>query len=82
VPVKPSDFYSNTKSEDIACRPIRPAYDGTNAKLLIFLNKLHLQHQNEDWGSSTYFNNGNVTYDLTKQFTTVKEAGIKQAATA
>jgi len=54
APVKPSDFYSNSKFEDIACRPIRPAYDGTNAKLLLFLNKLHLRRQNEIWCSSTY----------------------------
>jgi len=78
---RPQDYYNNAKFEDLACRPITPAYDGSASQLIPFMNKLHLRRQNELWATSTYFTINNKTYDLLRDFTSLDETDIKAAAT-
>jgi len=78
---RPQDYYNNVKFEDLACRPITPAYDGSASQLIPFMNKLHLRRQNELWATSTYFTINNKTYDLLRDFTSLDETDIKAAAT-
>jgi hypothetical protein len=62
-------YYTNAKFEEIACRAIKPAYDGSEDQLVPFLSRLDIRRQNEGWSSATFVTLSDKTYDLTSNFT-------------
>jgi hypothetical protein len=40
--VRPPSYYNNAKYEDIACKPIKPLYDGSEDQLIPFLTLLDI----------------------------------------
>jgi hypothetical protein len=41
TPAKAPDYYNNARYEDIICKPVKPAYDGSADQLVPFLNRLN-----------------------------------------
>jgi hypothetical protein len=73
-------YYNNAKYEEISCKPIRSAYDGTADALLPFLNRLDLRRQSEDWADAKYITIEGVKIDFTTHFTKVPEDTIQAHA--
>jgi hypothetical protein len=46
-------YYSNAKYEEISCKGMKPAYDGTENELIPFLTRLDIRRQHEGWASAT-----------------------------
>jgi len=66
-------YYTNTKYEEISCKPIKPSYHGTPDALIPFLNKLDLRHQSEGWADATFITIDDTKFDITTHFTKVPE---------
>jgi hypothetical protein len=73
-------YYTNAKFEEIACRAIKPIYDGSEDQLIPFLSHLDIRRQNEGWSSATFITVTNIKYDLTSNFASVNEADIIKLA--
>ncbi len=65
--------YSNAKYEEISCKGIKLAYDGTKDELIPFLTRLDIRRQHEGWASATYITIHGQTYDLTRKSAQVSE---------
>lgn len=73
-------YYSNAKYEEISCKGMKPAYDGTEDELIPFLTRLDIRRQHEGWAPATYVTIHSKTYDLTSKFAQVSEYDITEAA--
>jgi hypothetical protein len=73
-------YYANAKFEEIACRAIKPTYDGGEDHLIPFLSRLDIRRQNEGWATATYIHVNGIKYDLTCNFASVQEADITALA--
>jgi hypothetical protein len=73
---KPNDHYNNAKYEDIICRPIKPAYDGTADQLVPFLNRLDIRHQDETWLSIFQVEHDGKNHDLIQDFAKIPSTTI------
>jgi hypothetical protein len=51
------EYYTNAKYEDLACKPIKPLYDGSPEQLVPFLNRLDIRRQDEGWYPITFLVN-------------------------
>ncbi len=77
---KTPDYYNIAKYEDIICKGIKPAYDGSPDQLIPFLNRLDIRRQDESCYPSTNFTVAGKSYDLTRHFTQVSGDDITRAA--
>jgi hypothetical protein len=80
VPLKPPEYYTNAKYEDIISKPIKPLYDGSSEHLVPFLNRLDIRRQDEGWYPITFLEIQNRTYDLVRHFATIDESVMLQEA--
>jgi hypothetical protein len=75
-------YYTNATFEEIACRAIKPAYDGSEDQLVPFLTRLDIRRQNEGWSSATFVTISDKIYDLTSNFASISEPDITAQAEA
>jgi hypothetical protein len=79
-------YYNNAKYEDIACKPIKPLYDGSEEQLIPFLTLLDIRRKDECWRPATLCSVTNdgatTTIDLIHHFTHVTEADVLTLASA
>jgi hypothetical protein len=68
------DMCENAKVEQIICSGLKPAYDGSSARLLPTLNLIHIRRKNEVWQPATFLTNNGATIDLVQNFSQVTEA--------
>jgi hypothetical protein len=71
----PTDV-TNAKYEEIACKPIKPLYEGTEEDLMPFLLRLDIQRQDEGWALATYITVDEHRYDLTIEFAHITEQNV------
>jgi hypothetical protein len=67
------EYYTNAKYEDLACKPIKPLYDGSPEQLVPFLNRLDIRRQDEGWYPITFLLIENNNLDLTRHFAKLDE---------
>ncbi len=53
TPSTPS-YYNNAKYEVIACKAMKPAYNGSEEERIPFLTLLDIRRQNKGWAPATY----------------------------
>jgi hypothetical protein len=80
TPAKAPDYYNNARYEDIICKPVKPAYDGSADQLVPFLNRLDIRRQDESWYPITFIMIAQHTYDLLRHFAKIDESVILQQA--
>jgi hypothetical protein len=76
---KSPDYYNIAKYEDIICKGIKPAYDGSPDNLIPFLNRIDIRRQDESWYPSTIFIKDETSIDLTSHFAKISEQDITSA---
>jgi hypothetical protein len=74
------EYYTNAKYEDLACKPIKPLYDGSPKQLVPFLYRLDIRRQDEGWYPITFLLINNTTLDLTRHFAKLDESIMLQEA--
>jgi hypothetical protein len=82
--IRPPSYYNNAKYEDIACKPIKPLYDGSEDQLIPFLTLLDIQQKDEGWSPATFCSvtvSDKTNVDLIHHFAHVPEVAVHTLAT-
>ncbi len=73
---KTPEYYNNEKYDDIICRPLKPACDGSAYHLISFLDCFGIPCQVEGWYLINFLDSDNKIHDIIREFTQISETII------